>query len=224
MDDPIPRNPGLLVNAAGPRLQLALLREDEGADFHYSEKPVLESLVPGVRELLARNGLRLSGLQGVLFAKGPGSSLALRLATMCLRSWIRLPELRHWKLAMFQNLEVAAVSLLRCSGRTETTVYAPYRRDRLHRCRARRTGDRLHFSTDTVGPGEADGTGDVLFLIGNRKPPEGLRLEERDPPMEEVPGLLMEFPILLQPCTEVAPLQVSDAEPVRWSQRRHEAG
>lgn len=223
MVEAIPRNPALLLNAAGPRLQLALLREGEVVDRGFADKPALESLVPGVRELLARHALRLSALEGVLFAKGPGSSLALRLATMTLRTWVRLPALQHWKLAMFQNLEVCAVPLLRGPGSAETTVYAPYRRDRLHRCRAWRTTEGFRFSTDTAGPEEANESGGLLFRIGNRTAPDGLRLEERDPPLEEVPALLLEFPSLLEPCPEVAPLQLSDAEPARWSQRRHEA-
>ncbi|NBD38554.1 MAG: hypothetical protein GVY10_08300 [Verrucomicrobia bacterium] len=223
MVEAIPRNPALILNAAGPRLQLALLREGEVVERSFSDKPALESLVPGVRELLARHALPLSALEGVLFAKGPGSSLALRLATMTLRAWVRLPTLQHWKLAMFQNLEVCAVPML-CEPRsTETTVYAPYRRDRLHRCRATRTGEGFRFSTDTAGVEEANEAGGLLFRIGNRMAPDGLRLEERNPPLAEIPGLLMKFPSLLETCREVAPLQVSEAEPVRWSQRRHEA-
>jgi hypothetical protein len=223
MAEAIPRNPALLLNAAGPRLQLALLREGEVVEHAFSDKPALESLVPGVRELLARHGLCLSALEGVLFAKGPGSSLALRLATMTLRAWVRLPALQHWKMAMFQNLEVCAVPLLRRSASAETTVYAPYRRDRLHRCRAWRAREGFRFSTDTTGPEEANEAGGLLLRIGNRKAPDGLRLEERDPPLEAIPSLLLELPCLLEPCSEVAPLQLSDAEPARWSQRRHEA-
>ncbi len=211
------------MNAAGPRLQLALLRAGEVLEQTQSGKPVLEALIPAVRELLGRHQLGLASLGGVLFAEGPGSSLALRLATMTVRTWARLPDHRHWHLFRFRNLELFAVSLLRAEAATETMVYAPYRRDRLHRCHAKQGPYGYTFTADTVAPEEASEKGGVLFLLGNRSAPAPCARMAREVPLAEGPQLLLETPALIHSCGEVAPLQVAGAEPVRWSQRRHQA-
>lgn len=76
----------LAIDTAGPRLQLALLRDD-AVDTLVEEMPKgqAERIFPAIAELLARNATTYAGLTRIAVTTGPGSFTGLRIGLSAAR-------------------------------------------------------------------------------------------------------------------------------------------
>jgi tRNA threonylcarbamoyl adenosine modification protein YeaZ len=76
----------LAIDTAGPRLQLAL-RRDEMIDVLVEDMPTgqAERIFPAIAELLARNGTAYAGLTRIAVTTGPGSFTGVRIGLSAAR-------------------------------------------------------------------------------------------------------------------------------------------
>ena len=76
----------LTIDTAGPRLQLAL-RRDETTDVLVEEMPTgqAERIFPAIAELLARNGVAYADLTRLAVTTGPGSFTGVRIGLSAAR-------------------------------------------------------------------------------------------------------------------------------------------
>jgi tRNA threonylcarbamoyl adenosine modification protein YeaZ len=76
----------LAIDTAGPRLQLALLRDD-AVDTLVEDMPKgqAERIFPAIDELLARNGTTMAHLTRIAVTTGPGSFTGLRIGLAAAR-------------------------------------------------------------------------------------------------------------------------------------------
>ena len=184
------------------------------------EGDFLEHLQDRVQSLLDQQAVRLAGLQGCLYAAGPGSTLGLRLAALFLRALMELPELSHWKCLQYQNLELALCSLETHEGDFPAEAVAPWRRDRLHHCIRTAGGG---FSNNGLPPAEAERRNLPGFLLGRRpgNAADGIAWEAY--PHARIPELLGNHPSLLQEVPRPQPYSAEDPTFARWSPERHPA-
>ena len=79
--------PLLAIDTAAPRLQLALLRNDETADISVDElaQGHAELIFPRLDALLGRNGLVYTDLRRIAVTTGPGSFTGLRIGLAAAR-------------------------------------------------------------------------------------------------------------------------------------------
>lgn len=209
----------LLLDAAGPFHAIGILSGDRWLAWRTSPEPFLEQCAPRVKEVLRECGTDLPGLSGVLCAAGPGSTLGLRLAALFARTLLSLPQLAHWKARQYNNLAVAAASLLGQSPPLPLSVLAPLRKGLWFRYTL--TGTRpWDGQTDTVAtdlPEQPDG---IPFSLGN---PRRIGPPGRDFPLDRLPELLAAYPALSHAVAEPRPLQVENPDFARWVPRRHGA-
>ena len=76
----------LAIDTAGPRLQLAL-RRDDGTDVLVEDMPTgqAERIFPAIAELLARNGVAYADLTRLAVTTGPGSFTGVRIGLSAAR-------------------------------------------------------------------------------------------------------------------------------------------
>jgi tRNA threonylcarbamoyladenosine biosynthesis protein TsaB len=77
----------LLLDASHPRLQVALLRQQERPLVVIAETPAVEGLIAAAGRVVRDGGIRIQELDGYIYCSGPGSILGIRLTVMAIRSW-----------------------------------------------------------------------------------------------------------------------------------------
>jgi tRNA A37 threonylcarbamoyladenosine modification protein TsaB len=210
----------LLVDAAGPVMVTAVLRDGAWLQRETYRDGFIESLKPGVENLLATTGLTTAGLAGVLYACGPGSTLGLRLAAMFLRSLMQHPALAHWKCFSYNNLELACADRIDPSNPAGCRAFAPWRRDRLHEV-CFTPGPPPEFTLSSADPAEVIPNSGSMVALGNRSANLPANFQTIPYPLERIPEILDEWPMLVTPMDQ--PELYSAETPVfaKWSSTRH---
>jgi tRNA threonylcarbamoyladenosine biosynthesis protein TsaB len=104
--------PILFFDASRPELAAGVLAEGRWLSLERAEGDAI-ALVPALAgKALAAAGLAApSKAAAYAFCEGPGSLLSLRLAAMCINSWLALPENAGKKVLGYRSVEVAAALL-----------------------------------------------------------------------------------------------------------------
>jgi len=212
----------LLLDAAGPGTVFGLVQDGEWLSSLISDEPFLEGCQTAVEGLLRDHKLELNKLSGVLYASGPGSTLGLRLAAMFIRSLMQLPELQHWRCAQYNNLELAAASLIEEAESFPVQAAAPWRRDRVHRVLIHDPSAN-EIESGFLQPDDLEKAKTTLFSLGNRAANRPMLEDIRPYPAEEIPLILKRYPRLLAYTGEPIPYSAETPEFARWSSKRHSA-
>ncbi len=180
----------------------------------------LETIFRLSREALEQAGAAgMESLDGVLFCRGPGSLLGLRLAAMAVSTWKVLPEMERWELRQYHSLEwMAAARILQ--GEEDFHLLSPFRKDLFNH---------LHIQSGQAGePGliSADslsGQKGKVYFIGNGTlrldPPEGAL--PLDYSLDALPEVFRAKPELFRGVNQ--PEVVVPQAPVfaEWTAQRH---
>ncbi len=217
MPDNLPQGDWLLLDAAGPLTLAAVLRNGDWLRREASDAGSVEALHALLRRLLGAAGLDWSDLAGVLYARGPGSTLGLRLAALFIRGLQELPPLRHWRCLQYQNLELACASLVGPGRDAPAEAAAPWRAGHLHHVRFA-PGAPGGFVRGAVTPQEVSARGIPVFGLGKAGNWPGALPY----PDARIPELLGAFPQLLE-AGPPTPYLCEEPSFARWSAGRHRA-
>lgn len=222
MDNPLQKDCWLLIDAAGPATVVGLVAKGEWQRYRVLEVEFIEGLQAGLEEILDSSGKTLAQLKGCIYATGPGSTLGLRLAAMLLRSFMELPDLRRWKCFQYHNLSLALTSLPESVLNKRLAAVAPWRRDRLHHT-VKEPGMPARYHHDGIAPEQAAAMNLPGILLGRRPRNAAAGIEWNPYPHEQVPGILWNFPELLEPTQSPTPYAAEEPEFARWTPQRHSA-
>ena len=207
----------LLMDAAGPESVVGILKGGKWLEKERHAGDFLEWHQQAVERLLKATGLELSDLTGVLYAKGPVSTLGLRLAAMFIRTITLHPDLSHWQVLEFNNLELALAGE---SENGHSQLVAPWKKERLHVSSIKGKGRKACFTSASIEASEAGNSKGVVLGRGRGISPS---IDWIPYPIERIPGILASHPGLLHPNPEPAPHAVEDPQFAQWHSRRHSA-
>ena len=217
MDKSFPAGIWLLIDAAGPKNLIGLVRQGEWLGCSIEQGDFLAILQSTSNQLLNEADLQLEDLAGTFYASGPGSTLGLRLAAMFIRSFMEMPMLSHWKCLQFQNLELALSSIM--DGNSKEAV-APWRRDRFHHACLESLSP-FTFTHSFLSPAEAEKRQLPGIELGRRPPAFANSINWQPYPGSAIPTLLAANPDLLKPVGAPLPYTAEEPEFARWSPQRH---
>jgi tRNA A37 threonylcarbamoyladenosine modification protein TsaB len=212
--------PWLVLDAAGPELYAGIAADGRWLHLAKRREGALEALPAAVQDCLAKTSVRLEDLKGCLYARGPGSTMGLRLACMFIRTLTALPHLGSWKTAGYNTLLVAALHYTQKAGTSKGSYLAPWKRKQLHLLELM-SHEPATWKHGEVAPEDAPSQA-PLILLGNRTAPEALQGADSLPyPINKVPHCLWTFPEILEDNAEPEPLLVNEQAFAKWHGQRH---
>lgn len=99
--------PFLVLDAAMPEVQVALLGASGCLASFRSQDPALESLYQGIEQCLSEAKCELQDVGGFIYCEGPGGTLGLRVIAMTLRAWRALDPWRRLPLFAYHAFDAA---------------------------------------------------------------------------------------------------------------------
>ena len=106
----------LVMDASVPLVQVGLLSCGEWVSFYKTGGEVpLKGLYGGVQRCLEESGKSLKDVDEMVYCRGPGSMLGIRLVAMGIRTWRALPEMKDVVTSAYDSLAMGE-ELMRLNG------------------------------------------------------------------------------------------------------------
>lgn len=210
----------LLIDSSFPVIQVGLLKEKEWLMFYHREKPALEAIFEGVDGCLNKIKASPQAINRLVLCEGPGSMLALRVATMFVNTWLN-PLFAH-KVQFYAYYSLCAqAALLIKSGKTPPFHLIAYFRSGLWSHLA--VTDRDKFSSLNCITTEAiDSLKGKCFWLdsGKKAQPPSIPTEKISYDLRNLPTVL-NHPELLH-CKEKPAIFIPAKTPyAQWKKDRH---